>query len=412
MQTHLEVIVTYNKGTEYLNRGNIKQATKLFKKVLSLGDWKEPLVNIGNCYRSEGLDKKMAECYLKALRDDVPYLNGKPESPEADTVLHALNNLGLYYYTFGDDDKAIKTYTTAITKQPKFWDCWWNTSTAHLRKASSGNLDLFPSAWEMYRARFLKAAPVIIKNKKEDLVYWTPGKKVDSIVVLTEQGIGDYLMFGRYLSRLREYADEIYLQCDPSLHAVFEAAGYKCVLDASDCNASFAYPVCSLGEFWGGDIPAADWLSEIGGARDFGEGFNVGIVWQGSRTHTNDKYRSVAINRFHGLAKYCNLYGLAPGFEGNKFVRSCDIKNWMDTIECIRGLDLVIGIDTSVMHMVGSLGARGWLLQPYKETDFRWGNGVDKCVWYDTIDIYQNPQSWEHVFSCVERDIKELVYER
>jgi hypothetical protein len=215
-------------------------------------------------------------------------------------------------------------------------------------------------------------------------------------------------MFGRYIPRLREFADEIYVQCDASLECIF--SDFKCVRDAIEIeDIECAYPICSLGSCFD-DIPAGDWLRGKFGSRSFADGFNVGIVWSGSPTHANNAYRSTTVGRFSRLAKYCNLYSLDPTFKGSKYVTACGNKTWVDTAECINGLDLVIGVDTSVMHMCGSLGHEGWLLQPYKETDFRWGNGVRRSVWYDDIVVYENPQDWDYVFDCVERDLRERVY--
>lgn len=403
---YAEVATLYNKGTVYLNKENFKKSAQYLKKSLALHEFKEAYVNLGNCYRALGEDKNMIKCYALALEDRIPYLE-QPKSIEDDSAQHARNNLGLACYMYGNDNEAIKIYTDAIGRNPKFWEAWWNCSTATLRKASSGELDLFPKGWEMYNSRFLKSPPVKLKNKREDLMYWTPGERVGSIIVLAEQGIGDNIMFGRYLKSLEAYADKIYVQCDPSLECIF--SDYECVRDAIDVNVEFAYPMCSLGGAFA-DIPAGDWLRGKFGSREFSSGFNVGIVWAGSPTHANNAYRSVAIGRFSRLAKYCNLYSLDPTFKGSKYVTSLGNKTWTDTAESINGLDLVIGVDTSVMHMCGSLGCRGWLLQPYKETDFRWGNGVRRSVWYSDIEIYENPQDWEYVFECVERDLRELVY--
>jgi len=60
------------------------------------------------------------------------------------------------------------------------------------------------------------------------------------------------------------------------------------------------------------------------------------------------------------------------------------------------------------MHLCGSLGHPGWLLQPLKETDFRWGNGVNKSVWYSDIEIFENKQNWEKVFMEVEKRLCDM----
>ena len=385
----------YNKATLLLSKGQWKKAIPLFRDVLKMVESRECLVNLGNCYRLQGDYIRMEDCYTRALAPGVVYVDPKSE-------LHALNNLGLTYYAQGFDDKAIELYTRAIKKDPKFWETWWNCSTAVLRKAStSGDMATFRKGWEMYNARFLKTPPVKVKNNKEGLEYWRPGEKVDSLIVLTEQGLGDSIMFGRYVPLLREFASKVYVQCDPSLYSVF--SDFECVSDAIETDAAYAYPICSLASCFD-YMPSGDWLKGKYGKREFPSGFNIGIVHAGSPSHTNDRNRSVNIHRFHALAPYANLYSLSPGFKSTKYVKSLDISSWEETACAINGLDLVITVDTSVAHMAGSLGARTWMLQPTMETDFRWGNG-DRSVWYQSVEVFRNPGDWDVVFENVLREV-------
>jgi hypothetical protein len=387
-----EIIVLYNNATKYLEKLNYKKALPMFKQVIREYPCKEAYTNLGNCHRGLGQDKEMFKCYEMALRDDMPFLD-----PTSQTHLHAMNNLGLAHYMYGDDEKAIHYYTKAIKIKKDFWEAWWNCSTAKLRMASSGKIDMFPEGWEMYKARFLKGGAIKLKNDREDLVFWDTISGGKSILVLTEQGIGDSIMFGRYLSELAKKFDKVYVQCDASLDWIFK--DYECVRHASECDAEVAYPICSLGECF--PLLDSKWISSDE-KFDFGPGLNVGIVWDGSPTHANNRYRSVPIGYFNNLSRHCNLYSLSPGFKGNKYVKSLPITSWADTAKYVSGLDLVIGVDTSVMHLVGSMGCEGWLLQPYKETDFRWGNGVSRSVWYDTIEVFENKQNWGELFSRVE----------
>jgi hypothetical protein len=386
----------YNKATLLLEKKKYAKAATLYKEVIKEYPCKEAYTNLGNCYRGMGFDTQMFTCYKYALEDNIPFLD-----PGSDTHLHAMNNLGLAYYMYGEDDKAINLYTKAIKLKEDFWEAWWNCSTAILRKASSGSVELFPRGWEMYKARFLKGSPIKLRNDNPSLVYWDTISSGDSIVVLAEQGIGDHIMWGRYLPLLAEKFSEVYVQCDPSLDPIFK--GYKTVRKVSECPASVAYPLCSLGECF--DLPAGNWLKGKFGEKSFEPGLNVGIVWNGSATHANNAYRSIPIGYFHRLAKHCNLYSLDPSFKGNNYVKPLPISSWTDTAEYINGLDLVIGVDTSVMHMVGALGRPGLLLQPFKETDFRWGNGVSRSLWYDSIEVISNPQNWEAVFDKVEEKL-------
>ena len=405
MNSYDEIVNTYNKGVTLLEKKNYKKAFQLFKKVVNQFPCREAYNNLGVCYRAFGQDSLMISSYLKGLAPDTLSMGDNNS-----TAVQTLNNLGLAYYTIGDNESAIKCYNKALKIDPKAWNAWWNCSTAILRRASTTGVG-FTDGWEMYRARFLKSDAIKMKNRKDGLMYWDRVSSGPSIVVLTEQGIGDNIMFGRYLSGLYKFFDKVYVQCDSSLEPLF--AGFPCVRDASDCDAMVAYPICSLGECFD-YIPSASWLPKFH-AHDFGNGFNVGIVWAGNPSHANDEYRSVNIGRFRNLSRHANLYSLTPGFAGNEFVKPLDITSWSDTASYVAGLDLVIGIDTSVMHLVGSMGCPGWLLQPYKETDFRWGlpdMSLSSSVWYDSIKVFNNPQSWDVVFKNVEESLVKHITKR
>lgn len=410
MQDHnplLEVATEYNRATAMLNKNSHKKAIPIFNKCLSQYKFKEAYINIGNCYKALNEPTKMMSAYLAAIDPDVPCLD-----PAVTKITsQALTNLGLGYFAYGEDHKAIHYLTKAIKLDEKAWSAWWNLSIANLKLASSGETERFAKGWEMYDARFLKEGAIKLKNNKENLVYWDTVSSGPSIIVLAEQGIGDNIMWGRYLSLLREKFDKVYVQCDPSLNVLFP--GYECVTDAIYCDAEVAYPMCSLAKCFNNGVPIdGAWLSGSFGSRSFpADRFNIGIVWAGSASHVNDANRSVSIGRFSRLSRIANLYSLSPNFKSTKYVQSLDIKTWTDTAECINGLDLVISVDTSVIHLVGALGRPGWLLQPRFETDFRWGKGP-RSLWYDSIDVYQNPTGWEDLFDRVETDLKEKLYEK
>ena len=69
---------------------------------------------------------------------------------------------------------------------------------------------------------------------------------------------------------------------------------------------------------------------------------------------------------------------------------------------------MVVSVDTSLVHMCGSLGRECWMLQPLKETDFRWGDssmGEDN-IWYPSVRIIRNPGSWTQTFKIIMDKLK------
>lgn len=397
-----EIIAKYNRATQLLNKQKYDKAGSIYKQVLAELPFKEAWINLGNCYRFQDLDNRAYECYTKANDPKIPYLNGT-FAPQYNL---ALNNLGLLEFCRGNDLAAIEYYDKALAVEPQFADAAWNKSTALLRRACSGYVELFPEAWQWYQWRFKKNPPVQLKNDKAGLLQWD-GSRVDSLVVLAEQGLGDNIQWSRYIPLVAAMVDKLWIQCDPSIAVLF--TGYNTCFHVSESDATHGIPICSLSSFFDW-IPDATWRTyETKFA--FAPGFNIGIVHSGSPTHANNRNRSTTINRFHRLAKYATLYSLQPGFKTTKHVRGLEIKSWADTIAYINGLDLVICVDTSVAHMAGLLGKECWLLQPLKETDFRWGSHEGESnVWYSSIRVIRNHNNWDEVFDQVETMLKEKVY--
>ena len=127
-------------------------------------------------------------------------------------------------------------------------------------------------------------------------------------------------------------------------------------------------------------------------------------------THTNDRNRSVGVERFLGLGR-AGLRMLSfkeRGPKGIEYLNTC--KDWSLTAEVLNGVDLLITVDTSVAHMAAALGRPVWLLQPRIETDFRWGHG-SSCIWYNSVRVFQNPLGWDELFKRVSAELDKFIVE-
>ncbi len=75
-----------------------------------------------------------------------------------------------------------------------------------------------------------------------------------------------------------------------------------------------------------------------------------------------------------------------------------DVADFADTAAIIANLDLVIGVDTSVIHLAGALGKPVFLLDRY-DNGWRRLNGRDDSPWYPTLRIFRQSRigDWEPV---------------
>lgn len=383
------------KGTKYLNSGRIDKAIVFFKRQLKEFPFKEAYLNLGNAYRLKDMDDLALECYSKSADPLTPFASGKFGHYE-----FALTNLGLLEYTYGNDDRAIELYTAALSVNPTHYDAIWNYSSALLRKGCSREEIDWNSAWKMYEFRFNRSNPTPVDKTIPRWNGYSTGRR---IVVLAEQGIGDKIMFGRYLHCLKDYFEEIWIQVPVELEPLFSE--YKTCQDIEAFQGDVSIPICSLAARFGFVEP--EWLK---GKFDCESkpGFNVGVVWSGSTTHANNRNRSIDPRDLLHLTKYCNLYSLNPGVTTPRGIEPFSGKDWGDTARLVQSLDLVISVDTSIVHLAGSMGVECWMMQPIKETDFRWGNdsmGSDN-IWYPSVKVIRNPQDWKIVLNTLEEMLK------
>jgi ADP-heptose:LPS heptosyltransferase len=56
--------------------------------------------------------------------------------------------------------------------------------------------------------------------------------------------------------------------------------------------------------------------------------------------------------------------------------------DFADGAALVSELDLIISVDTAIVHVAGALGVPCWVMIPRVETDWRWLNDRDDSPWY------------------------------
>jgi hypothetical protein len=214
----------------------------------------------------------------------------------------------------------------------------------------------------------------------------------EDIVILTEQGMGDAMMFGRYLSYIKPYFRKMYVQCTPEMDYLFE----NTCRDANETDALYAVPMASLAKTLD-YIPAGNWLASKYVEKKGGE-FNVLCVWSGNKDHVN------ANNRDAPAGYFDRLPGIKHSVVARKGYKQMPICDWETTIKYLEDIDLVVTVDSSMSHLCGSLGKPCIVLMPLSDTDFRWGDssmGLSN-VWYNSVKVIRNENNWDKVFATVQ----------
>jgi ADP-heptose:LPS heptosyltransferase len=88
-------------------------------------------------------------------------------------------------------------------------------------------------------------------------------------------------------------------------------------------------------------------------------------------------------------------------------------KDLADTAAIVANLDLVISIDTSVVHLAGAMGKPVWVLL-YKSADWRWMLERDDSPWYPAARLFRQSTlgNWQDVVTRVEHALRDLISTR
>jgi hypothetical protein len=155
---------------------------------------------------------------------------------------------------------------------------------------------------------------------------------------------------------------------------------------------------------------------------------NVGIVWQGNPNHQWDRFRSVPLARFEGVARIggVRLVSLqrGPGVEqiggfqaatGGALAVPTDGRQEVagdlaDSAAIVSLLDLVVSVDSAPAHLSAALGRRTWILLSVA-ADWRWMTGRQDSPWYPDVRLVRQRDidGWADVFSELLRALGERV---
>jgi tetratricopeptide (TPR) repeat protein len=378
--------------------------------------------------------------FAKALKNLGVVLTELDEYHEAALVLGqavaadasdagTLSSLGQALVQLGDAASAADCFQRSLALDPAHLDARLGRARAAFL---SGDL---ARAWEEYEFRWKIEGNFPAQMAKpawngEDLTGRT-------LLVWAEQGLGDTLQFIRYAEPLAALGARVLMMVqEPVVGIARTAKGVAEVRPAGPppSDYDFHIPLLSVPRLLGtryDDIPrAAPYLSvppgvtlpEIPGLGGASRELKIGIVWAGNPTHKNDRNRSAPLG---DLLRFCGVPGTrifslqkgAPATQlaatgADAFITdlSPHLATFNETAAIVDQLDLVISVDTSIVHLAGALGRPVWCLLPYAP-DWRWLLRRDDTPWYPSMRLFRQsqPRQWDDVFEAVRHRLSDLV---
>jgi tetratricopeptide (TPR) repeat protein len=345
--------------------------------------------NLGNALHLDQRDREAVPCFERAMQL-------KPDYAEA------YCNMGM---TRRNSTEAVGWYESAIALQP-------NLPIAHSNLAHTlllqGEYERGFKEYE-WRWRHPETPPRDFAQAQ-----WNGEEMGDGLLLVhAEQGFGDTLQFMRYLGLLRPRVRRIAFECQPELLALLESLpGLERIVTRGAALPAFDrhVPLMTLPRIFGttlATVPAelpyltvdparlAPWRERLSGS-----GKRVGLVWAGNPKHNNDANRSMRLAdlapllaldgiRFFGLQKG-ERAGDAPPTGAAFTALSDEIEDFVDSAAIVSGLDLLISVDTSIVHLAGALARPAWVMLPVAP-DWRWQLERTDSPWYPTLRLFRQP---------------------
>ena len=223
------------------------------------------------------------------------------------------------------------------------------------------------------------------------------------VLVRCYHGLGDTIQFIRLIPRLQAEAREVAVWAQPALIPLLstmpDAPHLLPLHDGTpDCDYDTDIEIMELAHamrITPAKVPSAvPYLHPPAAARMPRKGIAVGLAWQAGDWNPS---RSVPVELLAPLAAIegVTLHILQRGPElarkpaGFGFDAGSD--DIMEAASRMRGLDLVISVDSMPAHLAGALGVPVWVLLA-KDADWRWMEGREDSPWYPTMRLFRQPR--------------------
>ncbi len=216
------------------------------------------------------------------------------------------------------------------------------------------------------------------------------------LLVHAGQGAGDAIMFSRYLDELDERGFHFDFLVEPSLFRLMsnQYPG-RVVAEVNEHLYEHHVPLESLPlalEMYEPMQLMPTIVTKIPVSRR--KQRRVGICWAGQPSHPRNVQRSMTLEQvMNHVPKGSQVISVQMGeakqqlqFATGITDASPYLRDWEDTAEVLRDLDMLVTVDTGVAHLAGALGLPVKLIVR-EPVEWRWGKQGRTTPWYDSLEI-------------------------
>ena len=351
----------------------------------------------------------------------------------------ALNNLGSLNYFKGYIPEAEHIFKLSIKHNNNNYDAHYYLAQCQLAQSK------FLDGWINYKYRWL-ASQFNSIELKTNLPMFNLSKGKKNLLIWSEQGIGDQILFLRFFRDLLPHVNNLFVKIDVRLHQVIKRTYPKInFIGKNDNNKrntiNYQIPLCDLGSLFIKNISYFAknnryyLTSDHKLKKEFKKNLKTknryicGLSWISKNEEIGDK-KSISLNNLKPLLLLKNITFIDLQYnntndERKKFYETHKIKikklENLDSFNDLNGVislidicDFIISVSNTNAHLSGALGKKTYLLLPKgKGRLWYWSSKNNKSIWYPSIEVLQQnvAGSWESVINKLSKILKDKLIE-
>jgi len=222
--------------------------------------------------------------------------------------------------------------------------------------------------------------------------------KGKTILVVEEGGHGDCFMTARYIPLLERAGAHVIMSVRPSLEALFSHQEW-CGNKPDSVSTPDYWISCMSLPLHFGIVWEGPYIKAPGpvGSKIMG----VGICHKAGAIMDGVDLRSMPVKAYRRLQ---------DAFDGWHCDLTIDTFDWTVTANLISALDLVITVDTAVMHLAAAMGKPTWVALG-TWSDWKFGLEGDRMPWYPTVRLFRGGAGgFDTAVDKILDSLKEEVY--
>ncbi len=405
------------RGLIAFRRGRVPEAAQMMERALRTGP-------------SRALHhRNMSEVYRQLSRLDEATQSAKRAISLDGNDPLGWFNLAMAEYDNLHIDDAIAAARKALEIKP-------DLPEGHMKLGQSLLLQgQFAEGWEEYEWRYKipGAAPLMPTT---DRPQWDGSPMPNErLLLIGDQGYGDVIMFGRFIAWAQARCAHVTVACSQEMRGIVAqlAPGAGIAVRWDDCPPYAAYCPLSglprLAKIGLAELPGhvgylkpepdavSRWSARLNELVPHGQK-RIAIAWAGRPTHNNDRNRSITLNQLEPLAAIpgVTLISMQKGpaaaqcktWAGQAPLIDLDteITTFEDSAAILSAVDVLISVDTSLVHLAGALGRQSWVMLPYAP-DWRWQMHRADTPWYPSLRLFRQPtpRDWPTLIANVASEL-------